>query len=193
MLNIENLHLWKDIEKLKNMVTFVEVTRDGFLNKDYDRMQILNINIAVSSTQLRNNLNLNLIPKIIRKDIEKIWQKNRRKPTLKNRLKEIKQILEDKKAHNIEIINLQDKNYMVSSVIIATTLNSKHGFSLLTYLKEALKPKGEEFLRVEENDEWIIIDLGDILVHLMSQSHREKYNIEEFLNQLEKSEKSTIH
>ncbi len=105
---------------------------------------------------------------------------------MENRLKEIKKILDEKKAENIEIIDLKDKNYMVDTVIIATTLNSKHGYSLLTYLKEGLKPLGEEFVRAEENEDWTIVDLGDILIHLMSESHREKYNIEEFLAELEK-------
>ena len=108
------------------------------------------------------------------------------KEILKNRLEEIRQILDDKKAENIEIIDLKENDYIVDTVIIATTLNAKHGFSLLTYLKEGLKPYGEEFLRVEEDDDWTIVDLGDVLIHLMSQSHRDKYNIEEFLGELEK-------
>ena len=106
--------------------------------------------------------------------------------TLKNRLEEIEKILDEKKAENIEIIDLTDNDYIVDTVIIATTLNAKHGFSLLTYLKEGLKPLGEEFLRVEEDDDWTIVDMGDVLIHLMSESHRKKYNIEEFLGELEK-------
>ena len=108
------------------------------------------------------------------------------KKTLKNRLDEIKRILDEKKAENIEVIDLKGKNYIVDTVIIATTLNGKHGFSLLTYLKEGLKPLGEDFVRVDEDNDWTIVDLGDMLIHLMSESHRAKYNIEEFLSDLEK-------
>ena len=111
---------------------------------------------------------------------------DKRQKTLKNRLEEIKRILDEKKAEDIEIIDLKDKNYIVDTVIIATTLNGKHGFSLLNYLKDGLKPHGEEFLRVDTDDDWTIVDLGDVLIHLMSESHRAKYNIEEFLNELEK-------
>ena len=113
-------------------------------------------------------------------------KKHKGNKTLEKRLTEIKRILDDKKAEDIEIIELKDKSYMVDTVIIATTLNPKHGFSLLNYLKEGLKPLGEEFVRVDENDEWTIVDLGDVLIHLMSESHRKKYNIEEFLSDLEK-------
>ena len=101
------------------------------------------------------------------------------------RIDKIVEILEDKKAENVEVIDLTSKEYIVDYVIIATTLNAKHGFSLLNYLKQDLKPLGEEFLRVDDDDEWTIIDLGDVFIHLMSEKYREKYTIEEFLSELE--------
>jgi ribosome-associated protein len=74
-----------------------------------------------------------------------------------------------------------DKGYIVDAVVIATALNNKHSFSLVNHLKDTLKPLGEEFVRIEEDGEWSIIDMGDILIHVMTEAHREKYNIEEFL------------
>jgi len=103
---------------------------------------------------------------------------------LENRIKNIIKILDERKAENTESIDLSGKQYMVDTVIITTTLNSKHANSLVTYLKEELKPLKEEFLRIDENDDWTIIDLGDILIHLMSKSYRERYKIEEFLEQI---------
>lgn len=102
-----------------------------------------------------------------------------------DRLEKISAILVDKKAEDVEVIDLKDKEYIVDYVVIGTTLNSKHGYSLLTYLKNELKPDGEEFLRVEENDEWTIIDLGDVFIHLMSEKYRKKYSLEEFLSELD--------
>jgi len=104
---------------------------------------------------------------------------------LNNRVERIKSILSDKKAENIDIIDLTKKEYIVDYVVIATTLNPKHAFALLNYLKTELKPLGEEFLRVDDDENWTIIDLGDIFIHLMSEKHREKYSLEEFLNDLE--------
>lgn len=104
---------------------------------------------------------------------------------MNKRLEKITAILNDKKAENIEVIDLTSKEYIVDYVIIATTLNPKHAFALLNYLKTDLKPDGEDFLRVDDDENWTIIDLGDIFIHLMSESHREKYTIEEFLNELE--------
>jgi ribosome silencing factor RsfS/YbeB/iojap len=105
---------------------------------------------------------------------------------LNSRIQNIKAILEDKKADDVEIFDLTSKDYLVDYVVIATTLNPKHANALLDYLKIDLKPKGEEFLRVDEDDNWTVIDLGDIFVHLMSEKYREKYNIEEFLESFAK-------
>ena len=64
---------------------------------------------------------------------------------MEKRVKNIVQILDDKKAENIEIFDLKNNDYMVDYVVVATTLNAKHGASLLTFLKEGLKPQKEEF------------------------------------------------
>lgn len=105
---------------------------------------------------------------------------------MNTRVQNIKAILEDKKADDVEIFDLTSKDYLVDYVVIATTLNPKHANALLDYLKIDLKPKGEEFLRVDEDDNWTVIDLGDIFIHLMSEKYREKYNIEEFLESFAK-------
>ena len=105
---------------------------------------------------------------------------------METRIKNIIKVLAEKKADDIESIDLTNKQYMVDSVVIATTLNTKHAYSLATYLKEELKPQGEEFFRVEETDEWTILDLGDILIHLMSEKYRDIYKIEEFLDEIKK-------
>jgi ribosome-associated protein len=107
---------------------------------------------------------------------------------MEQRIKDITQILDEKKATHLESFDLRDKDYIVDYVVIATTLNAKHSASLLDFLKEALKPKGEEFLRVEEDDNWSVIDLGDIFIHLMSQEYRDKYSLEDFLDKLDKKD-----
>jgi len=108
---------------------------------------------------------------------------------LNTRLENIRKILDDKKAENIEIIDLTSKDYVVDYVVIATTLNAKHGFALLDYLKVDLKPQGEQFLRVDEDDDWTIIDLGDVFIHLMSDKYRLRYSLEEFLATFGREEK----
>ena len=94
----------------------------------------------------------------------------------------IKQILENKKGENIEIFNLKDTDYFVDHVIIATAFVDKHALALLDSLKKELKQKGESFFHIdEENPNWIVADLGDIIVHIFTENQRKKFNLEEFL------------
>jgi len=104
---------------------------------------------------------------------------------MNKRIEKIVNILDDKKAENIESFDLKDKDYFVDAVVIATTMGQKHGFALLNDLKNKLKPE-ETFLFVEESDDWTVIDLGDILIHIMSEEYRAKYQIEEFLSKFDR-------
>ena len=110
---------------------------------------------------------------------------------MQNRIDKIVKILDDKKAENIEIIDMQGRDYLSKFVIVATTLAARHGAALLDDLKSELKPAGENFLGVESSEDWTVIDLGDIMIHLMSEAYRAKYNIEEFLKEL-KSRKNNF-
>jgi len=100
---------------------------------------------------------------------------------MEKRIQRIIDVLDSKKAEDIETFDLTGKSYLVNNVIIATALNNKHSIALLTHLKEALKPEGEEFIRTEEDGDWTIVDLGDILIHIMTQAYRDKYTLEDFL------------
>jgi ribosome silencing factor RsfS/YbeB/iojap len=100
---------------------------------------------------------------------------------MEERLKRIVELLDARKAEDIEIFDLTGKGYITNQVIIATALNTKHSLALLGHLKDELKPAGEEFVRTEEDGDWTIVDLGDILIHLMTQEYRDKYTLENFL------------
>ncbi len=91
-------------------------------------------------------------------------------------------LIDEKKGENIQVFNMKEKGYFVDSVIITTTLGDRHGAALLDALKTALKDAKEHIIAVEESDDWIVIDLGDTLIHLMTPEYRSKYNIEEFLD-----------
>ncbi len=100
---------------------------------------------------------------------------------MNQRIENVVQILDEKKAENIQVFDMRDKDYFVDDVVIATTLGAKHGLSLLDYLKDKLKANKESFLNIEQSDEWVVMDLGDVLIHLMSHEYRTRYNMEEFL------------
>jgi len=107
---------------------------------------------------------------------------------LKLRANKIISILDENKGENIEVFDLVDSDYFVDEVVIATGLNERHNEALLNFLKEGLKPD-EEFLNVEISDGWVVIDLGDILIHIMIEEYRKLYNLEDFLEKLLTSSK----
>ena len=102
----------------------------------------------------------------------------------KSRIEKIIAVLDNKKAENIEAIDLEGQDYISDVVVIATSLNEKHGHSLLNELKNELKPAGEEFVAVDDNGEWVVADLSDIIIHVMTQVYRDKYTLEVFLEEL---------
>lgn len=104
------------------------------------------------------------------------------------RIEHITQVLDKHKAEAIEAFDLRDKDYFVEYVIIASSLGSRHTEALLDHLRRELKPD-EKFLFVDESDEWIVIDLGDILIHIMTPEYRVKYDMERFLSDLAKKVK----
>ncbi len=103
---------------------------------------------------------------------------------MEERIGKIVSLLDEKKAESIQVFDMRDKDYFVEGVIIASTMGERHGYALLDYLLEELKPLNETFLHIEKSDDWIVVDLGDILIHLMSSEYRSRYNIEEFLQDI---------
>ena len=100
---------------------------------------------------------------------------------MKDTIESIKSVLDSKKAENVEVFDLTSTDYFVDYVIVATSMASKHGAMLVGELKKEVAKFDEKFLHVDDGDEWTIIDMGDILIHLMSEEYRKRYNVEEFL------------
>ena len=74
--NIKSLHLWQDFDKLNQLVTFIVISRDGYEEK-HDIIQVINIklDINISSTTLREDLDLKYIPKKIEQKVKELWKK----------------------------------------------------------------------------------------------------------------------
>ncbi|NPA11457.1 MAG: nicotinate (nicotinamide) nucleotide adenylyltransferase [Epsilonproteobacteria bacterium] len=76
--NLKTLHLWKDIDKLKNMVEFVVAKRgdiDINLLKKHNISKIIDINIPISSTMIREG-NFSYLPEEIEKEIIEFYKRS---------------------------------------------------------------------------------------------------------------------
>ena len=154
--NLATLHKWQDFEKLEKLITFIVVTRNNI--KIPEKYITLQVEHNISSTQKRN---LNL----------------------QNRIQKITAVLDKNKAESVEVFDLREKNYFVDYAIIASSLSTRHTQALLNHLKNDLKPE-ETFNNVDISGDWIVIDLGDILIHIMTPEYRTKYDMETFLSGL---------
>ena len=67
--NVKDLNKWYKIDELKSLVDFVVASRDGFISSDLAEFKSLKVNINISSTQLRDKIDLNFIPIQIKEDI----------------------------------------------------------------------------------------------------------------------------
>ena len=74
--NLAKLHLWDNFEELNQLVSFVVVSRNGIkLNNDIIPFINIALDINISSTAIRENLDLKFIPQKIQKKVTKLWKK----------------------------------------------------------------------------------------------------------------------
>ena len=92
----------------------------------------------------------------------------------------IHKVLSDNKAKNITKINLEKKSSIADFMIICSGTSNRHVISLSNYLVEALKKENLNTLNVEgiRNGDWVLVDAGDIIVHLFRSEVREYYSLE---------------
>ena len=88
--------------------------------------------------------------------------------------------LDEKKASDIHSINLKEKSSLADSLIIATGTSQKHIQALAAYVQKYIKDKKISPCRVEgdSHSDWVIIDIGDILIHLFTNQSRQLYDLE---------------
>ena len=97
-----------------------------------------------------------------------------------NIAKTIHKVLSDNKAKNITKINLEKKSSIADFMIVCSGTSNRHVISLSNYLVEALKKENLNTLNVEgiRNGDWVLVDAGDIIIHLFRSEVREYYGLE---------------
>jgi ribosome-associated protein len=89
--------------------------------------------------------------------------------------------LEDVKAQNIVVFNTEAMSPLFERVIIATGASNRQTKALATSVRDAVKSRGMQVLRMEgeDNGEWIIVDCGAAVAHIMQPGIRDYYHLEE--------------
>ena len=88
--------------------------------------------------------------------------------------------LDEDKAQDVVLIDLKDKSSVADSLIVASGRSHRHVGALADHLLRALKDQGMGRCRVEgmPHCDWVLIDAGDVIVHLFRPEVRAFYNIE---------------
>ncbi len=89
--------------------------------------------------------------------------------------------LEDVKGQNIQVFNAQPMTSMFDRVVIVSGTSNRQTRALAKNLHDKVKQAGGNVYGAEgeETGEWVLVDLGDIIVHIMQPTIREYYRLEE--------------
>jgi ribosome-associated protein len=89
--------------------------------------------------------------------------------------------LEDVKAHDIRVFNTEHLSPLFERVIVASGNSNRQTKALASSVRDSVKTHGMQVLRTEgeDNGEWIIVDCGAAVVHVMQPAIRLYYNLEE--------------
>lgn len=97
---------------------------------------------------------------------------------------ELKQLaisaLEDLKAEDILVLDVKGKTTVTDWVIVATGSSGRHVRSIANNVAVEAKKANATLLGTEgeEDGDWVLVDLGDVIVHVMQRQAREYYDLE---------------
>ena len=91
-------------------------------------------------------------------------------------------LLADHKGEDVKVLDVSGSNTWADYFIIATVTSSAHSRGLQKHVYDTLKDLSLTIhptkRKIPDGDEWMLIDLGDIVVHLMTETARSFYDLE---------------
>jgi len=89
--------------------------------------------------------------------------------------------LEDIKARDIKVLDVRKLTSLYDTLIIASAESSRQARALSEHVRDRLKAAGADIIGVEgeQTGEWVLVDAGDLVVHIMQPAARAYYNLEE--------------
>ena len=95
--------------------------------------------------------------------------------------------IEDIKGFDITVMDVRKLTSMTSYMIVASATSSRQAKSIADNVREKLKEKGYSIRGTEgeKEGEWVLVDLNDIVVHIMVPTTRAYYNLEQLWGEAE--------
>lgn len=171
---IAQFHLWENFDKFADIMNMAIFARTGYENTTdsiawkellkkhkYSIIFCTNTKIDISSTKIR------AAHKMLNSSEE---------------LKDfIVKALEEKKAENIVVIDIKNKTSFTQYMIFATGRSTKNISAIADYISFELKHHSSFKTTIEGSgaSEWVLLDAGDVVLHLFQEEARERYKVEE--------------
>ncbi len=98
----------------------------------------------------------------------------------KELLKMVESVLDERKGQNITTLDVIGKTSVTDYMVLATSTSERHAKALSDYVVEEVKANGFMPLGVEgqQGSDWVLVDLGDVILHVMTAQAREFYQLE---------------
>jgi ribosome-associated protein len=95
-------------------------------------------------------------------------------------LKIVETVLDERKGNNITTLDVRGKTSFTDYMVVVTGTSDRHLKSLCDYVVEEAKKKGYRPLGIEGDlgSDWVLLDLGDVIVHAMTSQARGFYQLE---------------
>ena len=101
--------------------------------------------------------------------------------------------LEDIKAHDIAVLEIDEMVALFDCIIVASADSNRQTRALANNVQVKVKAAGGTVLSIEgeETGEWLLVDLGDVVVHIMLPAVREYYDLESLWAETQSLKKHT--
>jgi ribosome-associated protein len=98
-----------------------------------------------------------------------------------DKIRAIVAALEDIKAQDITVLDTSRLTSLFERMVIASAESSRQTKALASSVRDRMKELGEQVIGMEgeETGEWVLVDMGDVVVHVMHPAVRAHYNLEE--------------
>lgn len=92
--------------------------------------------------------------------------------------------IDDMKANDIVTIDVRGQSNITDTLIVCSGTSKRHVQSIARYLANQVRANGEPVLGLEGETigEWVLVDLGEIVVHVMQEQARDYFQLEKLWN-----------
>ncbi len=92
----------------------------------------------------------------------------------------VEKVVGDRKGTHIKVLDVKEKTTITDYMVIVTGTSDRHAMSLCQYVAEQMKELGISHPGFEgqKGSDWVLLDLGDVILHVMTAQAREFYQLE---------------